>query len=80
MMEQAKKLEVEFVKLCSKHLPDDTDYSRLEMIPSDADSSEESEESTRGNNSEEEEEMDQSLSTVTGEDDEDWTVDSTPEC
>ena len=36
MMEQAKKLEAEFVELCSKHLPDDTDYSRLEKIPSDA--------------------------------------------
>ena len=80
-MKQAKKLEVEFVKLCSKHLPDDTNYSRLEKIPSDADSSEESDESTRDNNSEseQEEELDQSLSTVFDEDDKDWTGDSTPD-
>ena len=92
MMEQAKKLEAEFIKLRSKHLPDDINYSRLEKIPSDADSSEESEESTRGNNSEseestrgnnseteQEEELDQSLSTVVDENDKDWTGDSTPD-
>jgi hypothetical protein len=73
-MKQAKKLETKFEELCSEYLPDDdTNYSRLEKIPSDADSSEESEESTRGNNSEQEGELDQSLSTVNGEDDKDWS-------
>jgi hypothetical protein len=46
---------------CSEYLPDDNDYSKLEKIPSDADSSEESEESTRGNNSEQEGDLDLSV-------------------
>lgn len=73
LMEQANQLEEKFKELCSEYLPDDSDYSRLERIPSDADSSEESEESTRDNNPEQEGELDQSLSTEIGEDDEDWT-------
>ena len=73
-MEQANELETEFNKLCSQYLPDDSHYSRLEKMPSDADSSDESNESTytKDSNSEEEE-LDQSLSTEIGEDDEDWT-------
>ena len=73
IVEQANELEAKFKKLYSEYFPDDSDYSRLEKLPSDADSSEESEESTRDNNSEQEGELDQSLSTEIGEDDEDWT-------
>lgn len=73
IVEQANELEAKFKELCSEYLPDDSDYSRLEKLPSDADSSEESEESTRDNNPEQEGELDQSLSTEIGEDDEDWT-------
>ena len=74
-MEQANKLEAKFNELCSKYLPDDSDYSILEEIPSDHDSSEEFEESTRNNNPEQdpEGELDQSLSTEIGEEDEDWS-------
>ena len=73
-MEQAKELEVEFNELCSRYLSDDDDYSILEEIPSDHDSSEEFEETTRNNDPEQdvEGELDQSLSTIDGEDDEDW--------
>ena len=49
-------------------------HSELEKIPSDADSSDESEGSPQNNNiTEQEEELDQSLSTVCGEEDEDWS-------